>query len=264
MASDYPGGLDSFDTIAADKKTSDAVGGRTHRQMHNDLGDAIEAVQAELGVNPSGSAATVVARLDAAEGRIGNLLTANQASLETDTTGWGDTANCTIHRNTGLALVGAASLDMVSSAAGDVLAQTTVAGIPVSAGATYTAVASFVSGAVSRTARVGIQWFDSGGSWIAAVSGSAVTTTIGAAWGESMVTAVAPSNAVTANVYVTVQSCAAASEYHFVDRIGIWAGSGGQWAMPGTPIVHTGIRPNPSNTAEVQIWNDATATWITV
>ena len=67
MASNYPGSLDSFDTIASDKKTSDAVGGRTHRQMHNDLGDAIEAVQSELGTNPSGSDATVAARLSAIE-----------------------------------------------------------------------------------------------------------------------------------------------------------------------------------------------------
>jgi hypothetical protein len=49
VASNYPGSLDSFDTIASDKKTSDSVGGRTHRDMHNDLGDAIEAVQGELG-----------------------------------------------------------------------------------------------------------------------------------------------------------------------------------------------------------------------
>ena len=67
MASNYPGSLDSFDTIASDKKTSDAVGGRTHRQMHNDLGDAIESVQTELGTNPSGSDATVAARLSAIE-----------------------------------------------------------------------------------------------------------------------------------------------------------------------------------------------------
>ena len=65
MASNYPGSLDSFDTIASDKKTSDAVGGRTHRQMHNDLGDAVEAVQAELGTDPAGGYATVKARLDA-------------------------------------------------------------------------------------------------------------------------------------------------------------------------------------------------------
>ena len=67
MASNYPGSLDSFDTIASDKKTSDSVGGRTHRDMHNDLGDAIESVQTELGTNPSGSDATVAARLSAIE-----------------------------------------------------------------------------------------------------------------------------------------------------------------------------------------------------
>lgn len=65
MATNYPGSLDSFDTIASDKKTSDSVGGRTHRQMHNDVADALEAVQAELGTDPAGAFATVKARLDA-------------------------------------------------------------------------------------------------------------------------------------------------------------------------------------------------------
>lgn len=65
MASNYPGSLDSFDTIASDKKTSDSVGGRTHRDMHNDLGDALEAVQAELGTDPAGTYSTVKARLAA-------------------------------------------------------------------------------------------------------------------------------------------------------------------------------------------------------
>ncbi len=65
MASNYPGSLDSFDTIASDKKTSDSVGGRTHRQMHNDVADAVEAVQAELGTDPAGTFATVKARFDA-------------------------------------------------------------------------------------------------------------------------------------------------------------------------------------------------------
>ncbi len=64
MASSYPGAFDSFPTITADKLLSDTVGGRAHRAMHNDMGDVIEAMQAELGLNPSGQAATVVARLD--------------------------------------------------------------------------------------------------------------------------------------------------------------------------------------------------------
>ena len=67
MASTYPASADSFDTIAADKKTSDAVGGRTHRDMHNDLGDAIEAVQTELGTDPAGASATVKARFEVIE-----------------------------------------------------------------------------------------------------------------------------------------------------------------------------------------------------
>ena len=65
MATNYPSSLDTFDTIASDKKTSDTVGGRTHRDMHNDLADAVEAVQAELGTDPAGAYATVKARLDA-------------------------------------------------------------------------------------------------------------------------------------------------------------------------------------------------------
>jgi len=73
MASSYPGSLDNFPTIDADKKLSDSIGGRTHRAMHNDLGDAVEAVQAELGTNPSAAFATVAARLAAAEDRIAAL-----------------------------------------------------------------------------------------------------------------------------------------------------------------------------------------------
>jgi hypothetical protein len=67
VASNYPGSLDSFDTIASDKKTSDSVGGRTHRDMHNDLGDAVEAVQTELGTDPAGASATVKARFEVIE-----------------------------------------------------------------------------------------------------------------------------------------------------------------------------------------------------
>ena len=66
MASNYPSSLDSFDTIASDKKTSDSVGGRTHRDMHNDLGDAIEAVQGELGTDPAGAAPIMDRRCTAA------------------------------------------------------------------------------------------------------------------------------------------------------------------------------------------------------
>jgi hypothetical protein len=65
MASSYPGGLDDFTAIGAADEMDDSVGGRTHRAMHNDANDAVEAIEAELGLDPAGASATVVARLDA-------------------------------------------------------------------------------------------------------------------------------------------------------------------------------------------------------
>lgn len=65
MPSSYPGAADSFGAPAGSDPQSTPVGGRTHSQSHTDLGDAVEAIEAELGLNPSGAAATVAARLDA-------------------------------------------------------------------------------------------------------------------------------------------------------------------------------------------------------
>jgi hypothetical protein len=61
MASSYPGGLDSFATNRADA-TSMAT---THKDDHNNANDAINKIEAELGINPSASYSTVLARLDA-------------------------------------------------------------------------------------------------------------------------------------------------------------------------------------------------------
>jgi hypothetical protein len=65
MPSSYPGGLDTFaSTSPANTGQADTTG-RTQSQRFHDMGAAIMAIQAELGVNPSGSASTVVERLDA-------------------------------------------------------------------------------------------------------------------------------------------------------------------------------------------------------
>lgn len=45
---------------------------------------------------------------------------------------------------------------------------------------------------------------------------------------------------------------------------GVWLGAGGVWQMPGRPITNLGLRADPANSAQVQIWNNVTATWITV
>lgn len=72
MASAYPGALDSLpanmqdDTDAAsgsDLGLSTSVG--HHATQHNNLADAVNKIEAELGINPSGTFADVLARLNA-------------------------------------------------------------------------------------------------------------------------------------------------------------------------------------------------------
>ena len=95
MATNYPGGLDSLSNPSA----GSAQTSPSHAGQHTNANDAIEAIQGELGTDPSGSAATVRERLEGIEagtrlaaggvtsdkleasiqGRIGNLLTPNQA-----------------------------------------------------------------------------------------------------------------------------------------------------------------------------------------
>lgn len=63
MASNYPTGLDSYAVInPTDPRNAPSLSGRL-----NDIGDAIEAIENELGTDPSGASATVKARLEALE-----------------------------------------------------------------------------------------------------------------------------------------------------------------------------------------------------
>lgn len=62
MASAFPAGLDNF---ATNKLDVTGQGSGDHAGHHNDLADAINKIEAELGINPSGTFATVVLRLAA-------------------------------------------------------------------------------------------------------------------------------------------------------------------------------------------------------
>jgi hypothetical protein len=68
--SSYPTGYDSFTNPAG----SDPLSGG-HADQHADINDAVEAVQAELGLSPSGSEATVTARLAALDTTVGGKVT---------------------------------------------------------------------------------------------------------------------------------------------------------------------------------------------
>jgi hypothetical protein len=59
MGTDYPGALDNF----INPEPTDPRTDPPHASQHSDLNDAVEAIQATLGVNPHGSQASVAARL---------------------------------------------------------------------------------------------------------------------------------------------------------------------------------------------------------
>lgn len=61
MASSYPGGLDLFPTTRTDATTM----ATTHAADHNNANDAINKIEAELGINPSGSYTDIAARFAA-------------------------------------------------------------------------------------------------------------------------------------------------------------------------------------------------------
>ena len=60
MASVYPGALDSLAT----NKANATAHVNEHPAHHNDLADAVNKIEAELGTDPSGTYSTVKARLD--------------------------------------------------------------------------------------------------------------------------------------------------------------------------------------------------------
>lgn len=71
MPSAYPGGLDNFtNPNAADALDSTTV---PHHLQHTNANDAIENIEAELGVNPKGVKASVKARLDAVDTSIATI-----------------------------------------------------------------------------------------------------------------------------------------------------------------------------------------------
>lgn len=68
MSTNYPGALDSLSNPAASNPQNSAT--VPHAQQHANANDAIEAIQAELGTNPSGASSTVKARLDSIDATI--------------------------------------------------------------------------------------------------------------------------------------------------------------------------------------------------
>ena len=161
-----------------------------------------------------------------------NALSANQASLETNTTGWAAVTNCSISRSTSQASNGSASLAVLSGSAGDMTASTTTATkFAVTANNKFSATAEFRAGSTARACSVGIIWLNSAGTALSTAYGTAENDS-SSAWNECNVSATAPATATHAQVIVKIAS-AGSSETHYVDKIAFHAGETPVWTRGG-------------------------------
>lgn len=175
-----------------------------------------------------------------------NLLTVNQASLETDTTGWAAAVNCSIARAAPSfgGLNGSNALRLTATGAGDMSATTPtgVSGRAVIAGRSYTASAGVRPDInTPRSAKLYIRWYNSGGTFLSEVVG--VSNSNFGFWTTLWAFGVAPVGAAFAAIAVEIIS-AAAAEVHWTDAIGLSFGTGFQsWSLPaaGTPQGGTNV-----------------------
>jgi hypothetical protein len=189
---------------------------------------------------------------------VGNLLTPNQASLETDLTGWGQTYQAALSRVPSSSGDGSWALRITNTASADGFAVYTptnsFAGrvIPAVPGVTYTASGRFAP----RTASSGyllMLFYDAQGSQI----GNGFQGVIPQQGGLVQAAGVAPAGTVT--VCMSIYGSGAVGDYIEGDCFGIWQGAGGDWAMPGTPITNLGRRVTRPNGTDrlVQVWDGA-------
>lgn len=172
-----------------------------------------------------------------------NLLTPNQASIESDTTGLNAGTGTSIARVTTQALDGIASLSLTATSAGTISASTgnLSASSPANyftnlganaPGQNFTALASVKAATAGRTCNVQIKFWDVNGNSLGTTS-SANFTDSTTAWVQGSVTAVAPANATQASVIIQVVGTSL-SEVHYVDCLSISQGEYTRWFPPGT------------------------------
>lgn len=169
---------------------------------------------------------------------IHNLLTANEASAETDASGWIVSGNATIASTGVQAADGTKSVSMTAIAAADMAIASPVANSgagakTVSPGDTITGLVSIRAATTVRSCRAYLYWYTATGVLIGNSLGGTAINDSNSAWTNYSVTAVAP--ATTAFVKVTAYVVApAAGEVHYIDRASIRRGTGTDWVPGGT------------------------------
>lgn len=160
-----------------------------------------------------------------------NLLSYDNATFEGSVGTYAQAAS-TAARSTAQFLHGVASMAITITAA--LFARMESPLTPVTAGNTYSAVASIKTDAtsLSRNFRVDLQWFNAGGSPIStSIGGVVASTTVG--WTQATINAVAPAGAVNVKLHLVIPS-AVVAEIHYIDAVGLFAGIITVWVPPVT------------------------------
>jgi len=117
MSTNYPGALDSFvNPTATDTLDSATV---PHAAQHDNINDAMSAVQVTLGVNPQGGSATVVARLTALDSTVAGKAATNQ-TMYVGTTALAINRSSASQTLTGVSIDGNAATATSATTAGSV------------------------------------------------------------------------------------------------------------------------------------------------
>ena len=197
-----------------------------------------------------------------------NLLTTNQASVETDTSGLASANASTIARSTAQAYIGSASLLMTSSIIGPAFAGGTPrpgsgTTVPVTAGLTYTASARVLNSVGSRQYRLRILWWNAAGANLGDTGAQALAISSAApsSWQQLIAVGVAPANATQVSIEVDGYTSGSIGDAVYIDALGFWVGAGGIWAMPGVPISAMGSHTDESVGRRVFTWDGVNSRW---
>ena len=150
-----------------------------------------------------------------------NLLSANDASFEGGVGSWTARVNSTIAQSSAKALQGSYSLAVTSTAAGAFSVQAGT--YPVTAGSSYSALLSSLAAAPPEVFSLNIDWLDVNSNVLSTSTGSSATDST-TAWTQVTVTGVAPTNAVSAKLWVYYGN-STASEVHYIDAAGLFEAS---------------------------------------
>jgi hypothetical protein len=202
---------------------------------------------------------------------VGNLLSADTASLEGGIGDWGPSAQQgaavgTLEQSSGWSLHGTKSARITCKTT-DLPSFAISTDIPVKAGGTYTFTASGFKDTVTA---------QSAGPWLALVYFAAdghVTASSnayfrtdgqydyeGSNWStgaaRALKTVVAPPGTAYARLYIYGE-VGTPGAYFYLDCFGVWEGAGGDWSMPGSPIPNLGVRARRPNTDDrlVEVWD---------